>query len=108
MFHLFTTTTQMHYYHPEVGIRRNNRIFKFFSGQFGFPADCVLDIDMGVDSYVSVNLPSHNIEYIGFLTEVELRSIYQLILEAGKISKMIKRDILHSLRKQDITGLKSV
>ena len=79
MFHLFTTTTQLHFYNSSAGSRQDGLFFKIFAGQYGFPSDCILDIDIGLESITDSSLIGQEIEFIGCLSHVDMKHIFELI-----------------------------
>lgn len=108
MFHFFTTTTQLHFYNSYSGSWQDGLFFKISAGQYGFPSDCILDIDIGLESIADSSLIGQEIEFIGCLSHVDMKLIFELIRKSRNISPIIKKDILSSLRTGGVTGIRSI
>ena len=104
MLHIFTTTSQLNYY-SEVGERRDNIYYRFSKGEYGLPSDCVLDLDMGVESTSESNLKWDDIEVLDNLPGNVLKEIFEKIKKTDYVSGKVAKDILFSLRIAGITGL---
>lgn len=97
ILHLFTTTTRDDHYNSG-GNRKNHSITRFSKGELGFTEDCILDVDMGVDSYPEKTFEHEKITKTGELPVEKIEEIYSLIHSSRYIPRVVKNDIYFTVR----------
>ena len=101
-----TVTTQIQHY-EKSGDRATHLFKKFKKGDFGFPEDCILDLDTIYDNIKLDKLTaSPDTEIKGKIDTPTLKEIYSLLVLSQKISRKVKCYIYESFNYAGITGLK--
>ena len=106
---IFTTTSQLNLYEPGNKRESNKNTINFKFGEFGFEADCILDVFYFQNNWTLQEFERYKDFFIikDKVSDEKLKIIYEKILKENSIQKIIKADIRRNLNNIGIYGLKN-